>query len=153
MIIDRRQSGRSGISQPGNLHGRRLAGEEQKPIIGRMQFEVDQDVDLVAPHQVGSLLIGEPGNAAPDVGIAAQTIGHGIRLRSMGITEDLELAVVMTRQERDSEKGVDMFAKMRRDVTDPQPPFGIRNIGVRSNVSPEWFGVPRVPLTAFRSNR
>ena len=90
-VVDGRQPGRPGISQPGDLHRRRLAGEDQEPVVGRVQPEVDEDVDPVAAHQVGDLRVGEPRDVAPDVGIAAQPIGQGVGAGHLGIAEDLEL--------------------------------------------------------------
>jgi hypothetical protein len=35
-----------------------------------MHFQVDQDIDLVATHQVGDLLVGVPYRAPPKIDVA-----------------------------------------------------------------------------------
>ena len=42
--------------------------------------------------------------SAPDVGMAAQPLGQGVGVGHLGITEDLELAVIVVRQQRDHEE-------------------------------------------------
>src|SRR5690606_20662758 len=47
-VINRRQPGRRGVSDPRKLQGRRFAGEYGQPVVGRMTGQVDQDIDPVA---------------------------------------------------------------------------------------------------------
>ena len=55
---------------------------------------------LIAAHQVGKLLVGEAHDVAPDVGMAAQPRGHRVGQEYLSIAEDLELPVIVVRQQR-----------------------------------------------------
>ncbi len=88
--------------------GAGLRAKTSSRLLASMQFQVDQDVDLIAAHQVGELLVGEPHAAAPDVGLATQPLGQGIRPCHVGVAEDLELPVIMVRQKRNRKEAIDV---------------------------------------------
>ena len=54
-IVHGRHAGRVLIAQVGDLDRGRLAGEDQQPVAADVSGQVDQDVDLVLPHQLGNL--------------------------------------------------------------------------------------------------
>ena len=66
-IIDGGKTGRAAITEIRDLHGRRLAGENQQAIAAHVQGEIDQNIDLVFPHGVGEFFVAKTRGHPPDV--------------------------------------------------------------------------------------
>ena len=90
-IVDRPKARRARIGQPRDLHGRRLAGEDQQAIVGHVHGQVDEDVDPVLADRCGHLLVVQSDDAPPAVGVAAQPLRDGIGTGDVGVAEDLEM--------------------------------------------------------------
>ena len=64
-VVHDRQAGRSLIADPTDLNRRRLAGEHQQPVVGRVACEVEQDVDPVRSDLVCEPFVAHADHIAP----------------------------------------------------------------------------------------
>ena len=92
--------------------------------MGHVQREIDQDVDLVLADDPGQILIGAQSDVSPQVGVGAEHFREHIGPGDAGITANFKSLVIVLAEQRENILSDNVLAKIRRDVTDPQPPIG-----------------------------
>ncbi len=90
-----------------------------------MQGEIDEDVDLIGPNPLGELGIGSRRDIVPRIHQAADLPRGMVGQPARRIGMNLERRVIVMCQQRQGEKRLAMFPKIRRDVSDPQSTTGI----------------------------
>ena len=132
-VVNGRKAGGARIGKPGDLNGRRLAGEDQQTIPGHVHGQVDENVDPVLADEPGDLLVGKTDDAPPDVGERTEPRGDLVRTSDIGIAINLEVLVIVCGQKGRREKRLGMVAKVGRNIADSQPAVGRAVVGMRLN--------------------
>ena len=125
-----------------------------------MTAEVDEDVDLVAAHQRREILVGKRSHLVPVIDQRRDALGDAVMSGAGEVSVDLELRAIVVLENRLYEVADDVVAKLRRDVTEPEPAAGVRDIAERRprrqkrllEASRE-FAVPRVDLSGRETCR
>ena len=120
VVIHGRQAGGPEVAQVGCLDRCRPTGERQQPVPARVTGEVHEDIDAILADGLGGLDVGEPDERTPMVGGSPATLRHLIRVRHVGVAEDLEVTMVLGGQDRFQEIRDGVLAEIGRDVSDPQ---------------------------------
>ena len=87
--------------------------------------------------QIGGLCIGKTSKIAPDINVAAQSLGHGIGNRNAGIGKDLEILMVVIGQQRQQKPPDHMVGEIGRNIADLQSAVGVAVVGVGTNELPQ----------------
>ena len=115
--------------------------EEEEPVIGRMQGEIDQDVDLVIANHGRGPFVGDAGDIAPMIGPEPAFTGRPIQPEDIGIGVDLEAPAIVLAQEMEDSAARDVAAEIGRDIADAQAPRRGTVVEVRTNMRGERFGM------------
>jgi hypothetical protein len=115
--------------------------------------QVDENVDPVLAHEPGDLLVGEAGDVAPDVGVRTEPRGDPVRTSDIGIAKDLEVFVIMCREQSRREKRLGMVAEVRRNIADAKPAPGRAVVPMRLGDGCLWLGEPAAPQPMLFGNR
>ena len=91
-VVDGGQAGGAGIAEQGDLDGGGFAGEDEQAVVGGVQGEVDEDVDLVVADLVGGLFVGEADDVAPVVGVGSESGGDGVGAGDLGVSRRFRIA-------------------------------------------------------------
>src|SRR5207249_3213798 len=81
-----------------------------------------------------------------------QTARHCIGNSNLGISKDLELALVMFGEQGQEEQPHGMTSQIRRDIPDPQTAVGIAVVAVTLDELSQGPGMLPVPPTVFLGN-
>ncbi len=139
------QPGRAAVPEISELDRSGFARKEQEPVIGGMQCQIDEHVDLVLPDHGRGPFIGDAGNVAPMIDMPAAFGRQSIGPEHIGVSVDLEvLAIVLAKEMQDSATG-DVGAKIWGNVADAQAPPGGSIVEVRADVRGERFGMHLIP--------
>ena len=109
-VVDRAQSGGVRITKIGNLHGSRLAAENQQPIAGGVPVQIHENIDPVPPDDVGRIVISNTCEAAPRMGVRGAR-AEGIWNRNLGVRDNLNAFAVMVLQQRQQKPSNRMIAQ------------------------------------------
>ncbi len=110
-----------------------------------MAGQVDQDVDLVAAHEVGDRVVAEAHDVAPVVGGGLQLLGDVVGGLVVDVAEHLDLGLVVRRQHMGQEPADRMPAEVAGDIADPQPALRIPAALRRRRRGLQGLGVGAVP--------
>ena len=95
----------------------------------------------------------QSGNIPPRVGIGPELCGDRGRDLHLGIAEDLEILMVVRREQRHHEERLGMVPKVGRHIADPQPSPGRAIVAVGRDRLRQRGGMPRVPAEVFLIDR
>jgi len=111
-VIDRRQARPGPMSPRGHLDRSGFAGKGPKSIALRVSRQVDQNVDLVGLDAIRQPVIGPFRNVSPARGLFSEGFGDGVLGGSAGITNDLELRLVVILQHGPERERGRMFSEV-----------------------------------------
>ena len=120
-VVHGGQAGGAHIGQVGDLHRRRLAGEQARTAIAGIHGEVDQQVDAIGADQIGQGAILELVDIAPVLDVLGDLGGEAIFEIARRVGEHLKLAAVVVFEHRQQEPRYRMHPEIGRDIAHPQP--------------------------------
>ena len=118
-----------------------------------MHRQIDQDVNAIRAHALGDVRIADADDVMPLIGRPPQALRHVILALNAGVAVDLDLAVIMSFQQRHDEVRLRLRAKVRRDVTDLQPAIRVAIVVMRANESLQRIGIPAAPAILLPADR
>ena len=152
-VIDRGETGGTGIGEPGDLDRGDFAGEDARAALGHVHGEVNEDVDAVFADELGELLIVEVGGVAPGVGVGTDALGDGVGVGDVRVEENFEVLVVMGGEERNGEEGLAVVAEVGGDVADAEAAMRVTIVGRGAEGTGEVGGETLIPLGVFLVDR
>ncbi len=93
-IVHRCQAGRPFVTDPGDLHLRRLTGEDQQPVVARVSSQIEKDVDPVRSDLLRQPLVARTRHVAPLGGNRLEATRQVIVAEPVGVAKGLELRLV-----------------------------------------------------------
>ncbi len=144
-VIHDRHSGGVRVSQPSELNRRRLPHKDQQAVLRGVSGHIHQDIDPILPNLGRDVVIPFSLDDMPVVGEFLDAFRHLIRLLQFGITEDLQLFLVVGLEERFKEIRTGVIPEIWGDITDPEPSIRIPVVRVGEDLVPERLAIERVP--------
>src|SRR5712692_11640316 len=130
-VLDPRHAGGAQISQPRNLHRRRLLREDGKPGNAAMTGQIDEDVDPIAVDRLGEARIGHRSRVAPDIRARAYLPRDLVRLGAGRVAIDLANGPVVPLEQGNREKRDRVEVEIARNVADAKTPPRVPGIAGR----------------------
>ena len=153
-VVYGRQSRRIEIADARHLHRCRLMREHGQAVVLRMPRQIDENIDLVTPHERCRLLRRHAADIPPRIGSRAQLPGGFVR-GAVRIAVHRECRAVKELQERLQQRRHRMRAQIGRDIADADavvPAHGVlrrgegQHIGVKSGISARKPRIRRAPM-------
>ena len=134
-----------GITEPGELHRRRLAGKNEQAIAGGAQRKIDEQVNAIFPDSGRQRVIGERADLAPQVGAVPEALSSLIDNGISRIEHDLENCSVVRFENREEGPANHVIAKIRGDVSQAQRPLRIGRVTMHRPGAAQVGGMALVP--------
>ncbi len=136
-VVDRLQAGGAHVAGPCDLDRRRLAGEDEEPVVTGMARQVEEDVDGVVANALRQPLVAPVADVPPCGGRAADAGGDVIVVHRVVVADRLRLPPVEVLEHANDEEADRVAMEIGRQKSDPQRPIRIAEIGVGVNLRAE----------------
>ncbi len=119
-VVHLLEPGRVGVAEVGDLHRCDAAREYRQAVSPRVSGQIHENVDGVATHDGGRVIVIETAQVAPSIGALAQLTGDGILAGHVRVAGHREPVPIEIPDEGRDEIRHRVVAQVRRDVADVQ---------------------------------